>query len=89
MAFGLLTVALASLALLYVAYQRLFSPLASIPGPLNASLSKWWLIKHTRKGDFHRQIVHLHSVYGPLVRIAPNQVSITDPGAMKKIYGLQ
>lgn len=78
-----------SLALvpLYVAYQRFLCPLAGIPGPLSASLSKWWLVKHTRSGDIHREMIRLHAMYGPMVRIAPNFISIADPAAFKKIYG--
>lgn len=71
----------------YIAYQRILSPLSSIPGPFNASLSKWWLVRHTWRGDFHRQILRLHSIHGPLVRTGPNEVSIADPVALKRIYG--
>jgi hypothetical protein len=87
MTFTLLSSAISIFVLIYIAYQRQCSPLASIPGPIIGSLSKWWLIKHTRKGDFHREIVRLHDAYGPLVRTAPNEVSIIDPSAIKKIYG--
>ena len=71
----------------YVVYQRFFSPLAGIPGPFSASLSRWWLVKKTRGGQMHRDMIMLHDHYGPLVRIAPDEVSVVDPTAIKKIYG--
>ena len=74
-------------AAIYIAYQRLFCPLARIPGPLTASLSKWWIVKHTRSGDMHREMIRLHALHGPLVRIGPNEISVADPPAFKKIYG--
>jgi hypothetical protein len=88
MALRILFAAIGILPLLYILYQRFFSRLATIPGPAGASWSKWWLIKTTRKGDFHRQIVRLHATYGPLVRTGPNEVSVADPAAIKKIYGM-
>ena len=88
MTFKILLAASGISLLLYIVYQRLISPLSSISGPFEASLSKWWLIKRTRKGDFHRQIVRLHAAYGPLVRTGPNEVSVADPAAIKKIYGM-
>lgn len=75
------------LAILYVVYYRVLSPLARIPGPVEASLSRLWLIKHTRKGDMHRQMLDLHVKHGKLVRTGPTEVSVTDLNAIKKIYG--
>lgn len=71
----------------YVAYERFWSPLSGLPGPFSASISKLWLIKHTRQGRINRDLIELHSKHGTLVRIGPNEVSITDPSAVKKIYG--
>jgi hypothetical protein len=31
---------------------------------------------------------HLHSIYGPIVRIAPDEVSIAAPSSIKQIYGV-
>ena len=31
----------------------------------------------------------LHRRYGPLVRIAPNEISVADPEAVKVIYGIK
>lgn len=77
----------AILAVLYVLYYRLFSPLGSIPGPVEASLSRLWLVKHSWKGDMHREMLKLHAKFGTLVRTGPNEVSVTDIHAIKEIYG--
>lgn len=63
-----------SFALGYVVYQRCFAPLAGIPGPFWASLGKGWLIVRAKKGDLHRELIRLHEIHGPLVRVAPKEV---------------
>lgn len=35
----------------------------------------------------HRQMIALHEKHGYLVRIGPNEVSVSDPAAIKTIYG--
>ena len=84
---SVLAVVPAIIAVVYIIYQRFISDLAKIPGPFAASLSRWWLVKYTRRGDLHRQTLRLHETYGPLVRLAPNEVSVADPSAIKQIYG--
>jgi hypothetical protein len=75
-----------TLLLSYILYQRLFSPLARIPGPFLASLTNWWYVRATRTEAWHRIVVSLHEKYGPLVRIAPNEVSVGNPKAVRQIY---
>lgn len=76
----------AACVLLYVLYQRLFSPLAKVKGPFWASLSPAWKLLQFTKGDFHEKIVQLHEEYGPIVRIAPSEVIIADRSAIREIY---
>lgn len=73
---------------LYVVYCRFWSPLAGIPGPFAASLSRLWLVQQSRAGKMHRTMIDLHSRHGEIVRIGPNEVSVTNPEVIKKIYGL-
>jgi hypothetical protein len=77
----------ALLFLSYVIYLRFFSPLSSISGPLSASVSRLWLLKHSWDGDMHRTMITLHAKHGKLVRTAPDEVSVSDLNAIKKIYG--
>lgn len=58
----------------------------SIPGPFLAKFSDIWLGWVSSRG--HRSdIVHeLHKKHGPLVRLAPNHVSVADPDALQVVY---
>jgi len=60
--------------LAYVLYQRLLSPLAKIPGPFWASVSRLWITKHAWDGDMNRVAIALHERHGKLVRTGPNEV---------------
>jgi cytochrome P450 len=40
-----------------------------------------------QSGDYHRELHRLHDQYGPVVRIAPDELSFIDPAALKDIYG--
>ncbi|WPH04488.1 Hypothetical protein R9X50_00737900 [Acrodontium crateriforme] len=77
-----------SLSLLYhLSYQLVFSPLASIPGPFPAKLSRLWMTKHSWDGDMNRTMITLHNKHGELVRTGPNEVSVSNLAAIKTIYG--
>ncbi|KAI4656873.1 uncharacterized protein J4E78_006764 [Alternaria triticimaculans] len=64
-----------------------FHPLRNVPGPFFARLSKLWLAWHVRKGQSHVHFPKLHARYGPIVRIAPDQVLVCDEDAIKTVYG--
>lgn len=52
-----------------------------------ASITKLWLFTKMRKLNIHRVDLDLHEKYGEIVRVAPNQVHISDPAFVKPIYG--
>jgi hypothetical protein len=68
-------------------YRIFFHPLRSVPGPFLARFSKLWLVWHVRKGKSHIQFPELHAQFGPIVRIAPNQVLVCEEDAVKTVYG--
>jgi hypothetical protein len=76
----------AALLLAVFLIQRLRSPLSKIPGPAVSKYTslvlKWKEIKALRTVYIHQ----LHQQYGPVVRIAPNEVSFTSWEALKEIY---
>ncbi|KAB5566561.1 benzoate 4-monooxygenase cytochrome P450 [Coniochaeta sp. 2T2.1] len=78
---GLLAVALLTLCI----YRRYFSPISDIPGPFVASLTRLWHVRHILKGDQNLELIRLHDKHGHFVRIAPNEVSVSHPDAVKKI----
>ncbi|QKX64111.1 uncharacterized protein TRUGW13939_11284 [Talaromyces rugulosus] len=72
--------------LLRVIYNTWFHPLAHVPGPRSWSATRlpfiWALLRGTIVHDFQR----LHRRYGPVVRTAPDEVSISDGDGWTDIY---
>ncbi|KMU88386.1 pisatin demethylase [Coccidioides immitis H538.4] len=73
------------LAITFWVHSR--DPLRSIPGPLWAKWTPFWLVHYARSGNMHRQMIATHKKYGRLVRVGPNEVSTANPEALKAIYG--
>jgi len=68
-------------------YNRYFHPLKDIPGPFWASITSLWYFRAVRYGRGQDHQLPLHKKYGTMVRIAPDQVQISDPAAIETIYG--
>nr|ACH72905.1 AflG [Aspergillus ochraceoroseus] len=68
------------------AYRLWLHPLRSYPGP------RWWALwrvpylQSTIRGTIVRDLQRLHEQYGPVVRIAPDELSFINPEAAKPIY---
>ncbi|TQV92578.1 GTP-binding protein Sey1 [Cordyceps javanica] len=77
--------ALVLLAVIHLV-RSLRSPLARLPGPAISKYTSLWLkwneINATRTVYIHA----LHRKYGPVVRVAPNEVAFTSWAAIKEIY---
>ncbi|KAK0623936.1 cytochrome P450 [Immersiella caudata] len=70
-------------------YNLHLHPLHTYPGPLTHRASSLPYIIHTLLGTTVQHYAHLHSQYGPVVRIAPNQLSYISVSAWKDIYGVR
>jgi len=69
-------------------FQRLvFHPLAQFPGPKLWAASRLPFVLSLYHGNLVHDTLALHAKYGPIVRLAPNELSFTDPEACKDIYG--
>jgi len=70
------------LYLLQIIYYLFLHPLHNVPGPFLARFSGMW--KHIRyfRSSWHIDTLELHERYGPVARIAPNEVSFVDPRAL-------
>ncbi|RMZ80495.1 hypothetical protein DV736_g6662, partial [Chaetothyriales sp. CBS 134916] len=80
---------LLAMEVIWIIYARKFHPLAGIPGPWLASVSRLWVILKLHGGDMDIQQRQLHKTYGYLVRIAPNEIACSDPEAIQKLYRAQ
>ncbi|KAK3045564.1 hypothetical protein LTR09_012861 [Extremus antarcticus] len=71
----------------HVFYVLVLHPLARFPGPARAAISPDWIMKRWTDGHFVFTIKELHDKYGPVVRIAANQLSFSTARSWKDIYG--
>ncbi|KAF2141289.1 uncharacterized protein K452DRAFT_228746 [Aplosporella prunicola CBS 121167] len=71
---------------LSIFHSIFLSPYCHIPGPLLCKLNKWWITFHDLRRQRPQKIAEWHAKYGPIVLIAPGEVSIAEPTAMREIY---
>jgi hypothetical protein len=77
----------AALLLYSLLRNKLRPGLKSIPGPPIAAYTKLWRLYDVYRGHAHTTAIALHKQHGPVVRIGPNHVSISDPAMIPIIYG--
>ncbi|KAI1415050.1 cytochrome P450 [Hypoxylon sp. FL1857] len=62
-----------------VLYRLFLSPLSKFPGPKFAAATKLYEAYHVLiKNDWLENLKSLHNIYGPVVRIGPNELHFTD-----------
>ncbi|KAK3988270.1 putative cytochrome P450 E-class, group I [Cladorrhinum sp. PSN332] len=81
-----LTVGGLILAYLLVAQTAAFRRLQHIPGPAWAGRTSLWLIRRQLSGRVHRDLADLSKNYGPIFRIAPNWIVISDPFEVRRVW---
>lgn len=62
-------------------------PLRKVPGPFLAKLTGKWLEYKDHSGIRTATLHKMHQKYGPVLRIAPDEVLFSDPAVIKEIYG--
>ncbi|KAE8370773.1 cytochrome P450 [Aspergillus caelatus] len=67
-------------------FKRLSSPLAKIPGPWYTNFTSFCLKYHEFTATRRLFVHHLHKKYGPVVRLAPSEVSFVTLDAIREIY---
>jgi|SRR5271156_5785877 len=67
-------------------YLRFFHPYSDIPGPLLATISPLWKVRAALNGTIHLDLISAHRKWGKIVRVAPDEVSISDPEAIRIVY---
>lgn len=66
-------------------YRKYASPLRNYPGPWLASCTRLWKVLSTASTRTHIDHIELHKKYGPVVRIAPDEVSVASPEAARTL----
>lgn len=71
-----------------VIYRIYFSPLSKFPGPKLAAATHLYESYYDfwKKGQYYKVIQRMHEVYGPLVRVTPDELSINDPDYYDTVY---
>ncbi|KAK0701923.1 cytochrome P450 [Lasiosphaeria miniovina] len=72
--------------LLRALYNVYLHPLSKIPGPRTWSATRLPFIRSLIKGTIVHDIQKLHRQYGPVLRIAPNEVTFAQPEAWDDIF---
>jgi hypothetical protein len=64
-------------------YRLYFHPLARFPGPLFARLTPIPCTISLLRGRMPMWVKHCHDIYGPVVRVSPNELSFDEEPAWK------
>ena len=71
----------------YFLFPIFFSPLSKIPNAhFSAPILPLWIRSKRQTGTAVRTLFDLHEKHGPVVRLAPNEISVNSAGALRTVY---
>lgn len=70
-----------------IVYNIYFHPLSLYPGPTSCAATRFPYFRALLGGCLVKRVAEWHEAYGPVVRIAPDELSYTSAAAWKDIYG--
>ena len=73
----------------YLLSNKYLSSLRDVPGPFLSGFTELWKFRVHERGNWHETCASLHKKYGPIVRIGPSEVLISDPEAIRVVYALR
>ncbi|KAL6150763.1 hypothetical protein ACJQWK_00291 [Exserohilum turcicum] len=76
-----------SLILCRIIYNIFLHPLRHYPGPRLWAATRLAWSHSLQSGQYHLKLDELHKHYGPVVRVAPDELSYINPEAWRDIYG--
>ena len=79
---------LGAVALMMASYVRSLFRLRNLPGPFVARFTGLFRLSLVSKGNGPQNYRALRQKYGPIVRVGPNAVSISDVAMIPTIYGI-
>lgn len=74
MSYHLALIVASGIVTIVILRRYMLSPLANIPGPFLASITRLWYTYINWRGTQHVVLAKLHARYGDIVRVAPNEV---------------
>ncbi|KAL4961628.1 cytochrome P450 [Aspergillus stella-maris] len=77
------------LIIVHALYKHITHPLYNFPGPRSAAWSNLFYSRMFLKGRQPYDILALHERYGPVVRVAPNELSFSSASSWQDIYGFR
>lgn len=69
-----------------ILHNRYFHPLSQFPGPFWASATRLWITWHNVLGQEVDVCERLHKKYGPVIRITPTMLLVSDATKLPLIY---
>jgi cytochrome P450 len=84
---GLATIAVVLYHAFNIIYNLRFHPLSSFPGPPARRASRIPYTLSILRGRLHTDTAALHRKYGPVIRVAPNELAFADPSSWKDVMG--
>ncbi|OAA38537.1 Cytochrome P450 [Metarhizium rileyi] len=74
--------------MLLVIYRLWLSPVAGFPGSIWPKITFWYEFYYEwiRPGQYHRKIHEMHQKYGPIIRVSPNEIHISDPPFYHELF---
>lgn len=72
-----------------IIYYRFCHPLRHFPGPFWSSVTRLWIAYHDILGDECEVELALHKKYGPVLRITPTLLLVSDATKLPEVYNRQ
>ncbi|KAJ4382010.1 hypothetical protein N0V86_002336 [Didymella sp. IMI 355093] len=69
-------------------YRIYLHPLSKYPGPRLAAATRWYefYFDVIKRGRFAWEIKRMHEVYGPVVRVTPDELHVSEPAFYDELY---